>query len=103
MVNSPLTFVGYCALTGKVRAFTRCIGISERKGVRPWYAQHRPWPELLAHVECLRGTREFGLVLPDDWREGVPPRCLWCPSPAQENNHLCASHAAKAREIEGDF
>ena len=55
MLNSPTVFLAYCSLTGKVRAFTRCVGISERKGAP---RQLRRWPVLLAHVERLRGTRE---------------------------------------------
>jgi len=53
MLNSPTVFVAYCSLTGKVRAFTRCVGISDSPATP---RQLRPWPALLAHVERLRGT-----------------------------------------------
>ena len=53
MLTSPITHVGYCSLTGKVRAFTRCVGISDSPATP---RRLRRWPALIARMDRLRGT-----------------------------------------------
>jgi len=67
--NRPSVVVGVCPHTSRLRGFVRNVVPVERPSTR----QPRAWPALLAHVECLRGTREFGLTLPDSWRESSAP------------------------------